>query len=580
MRRSCTVGAYCPKAGDGGTFSRSGVPTTASVGFDLQASQAGRRRAGAQSAQVRGRARARIGLVFESQPQPDRKARMHRKWWTLLVVCISIFMLLLDITVVNVALPAIQRMLGASFSELQWVVDAYALTLAALLLTAGSLADRLGRKRVFALGLVLFTIASLLCGLSPSAVSLDVARGVQGVGGAVMFATSLALLAQEFEGRERGVAFGIWGATTGAAVAVGPLVGGVLTQALGWEWIFFVNVPIGVLAVALTLWHVGESRDPGAGRIDWLGLGTFSGALFCLVFALIRGNAEGWSSTQIVILLCLSVLLLAAFVVIEARIRYPMFDLSLFSKPAFLGASTTALTLSGSIFALFLYLTLYIQNVLGYSPLAAGLRFLPVSLLAFAVAPLAGRLSAVAPMRALLGVGLAVVALGLVLMSGLTTTSAWTALLAGFILAGIGIGIVNAPLASAAIAVVSAERSGMASGINSTFRQVGIATGIAGLGAVFQSSVTSHLSRLLANTPGAGRAGVLAQAVASGGTRQAVAAVPSAEQAVVGRAAREAFIAGLNDVLIVAAVIALAGAVLAFALMRRRDFVGLQEAAA
>src|SRR2546425_3522048 len=242
---------------------------------------------------------------------------MERKWWTLIAVCVATFMLLLDITIVNVALPAIQRNTGAGFDQLQWVVDAYSLALAGLLLAAGSLADQLGRRLVFVIGVGIFSFASLLCGLSGDATLLDFARGLQGVGGAAMFATSLALLAQEFHGRERGTAFGVWGATIGGAVAVGPLVGGALTDAFGWEWIFFVNVPIGIAAIFATLRFVHESSDPEGRRIDPIGLITFSGSLFCLVFALIRGNDKGWSSTLIVSLLVASAVLMASFVVVE-----------------------------------------------------------------------------------------------------------------------------------------------------------------------------------------------------------------------------------------------------------------------
>src|SRR3954471_22469500 len=240
---------------------------------------------------------------------------MARKWWTLLAVTVATFMLLLDITVVNVALPSIRRDLGASFSDLQWVVDAYALTLAALVLTAGSLADRLGRRRVFAIGLAIFSVASLLCGLAPDPTFLNVARAVQGIGGAIMFAVSLALVAQEFPaGRERGMAMGIYGATIGIAVAVGPLVGGLLTDGFGWESVFLLNVPIGLAALAITYWKVAESRDPNATRIDWGGLLTFSVALFVLVLALVRGNDEGWGSTLIIGLFAAGAVLIAAFV--------------------------------------------------------------------------------------------------------------------------------------------------------------------------------------------------------------------------------------------------------------------------
>ena len=226
-------------------------------------------------------------------------ALMERKWWTLIVVCVGTFMLLLDITIVNVALPRIAADLKASFTDIQWVIDAYALTLASVLLTTGTLAD-LSRSPAACSrsGSGLFAFTSLLCALSPSALFLILARAGQGIGGAIMFATSLALLAQEFRGRERGTAFGAWGATIAASAAVGPLLGGFLTEAFGWSSIFYINVPIGIAALLLTLAKVGESRNPEGRRIDWIGTVTFTGALFLLVFAIIRGNAVGWGSTH------------------------------------------------------------------------------------------------------------------------------------------------------------------------------------------------------------------------------------------------------------------------------------------
>jgi EmrB/QacA subfamily drug resistance transporter len=503
---------------------------------------------------------------------------MATKWWTLLVVCLAVFMLLLDITIVNVALPEIRRDLGSSFTDLQWVVDAYALGLAALLLPAGSLGDLLGRRKVFVGGIALFAFASLLCGLSHTPTMLNLARGLQGIGGAMMFATSLALIAQEFEPHERGTAFGLWGATTGFAVAVGPLVGGLLTEGIGWEWIFFVNVPIGIATAAMTLARVPDSeRDPSA-RIDWAGLVTFTGALFSLVLGLIRGNEEGWGSPMIVGLFAASAILLALFVAVELRIRQPMLDLSLFRKPAFAGAQIVAFSLHASMFAMFLYLTLYLQNVLGYSPLEAGLRFLPVSLLSFMVAPLAGKLAERLPVRGFLGSGLILVGCGLILMNGIQPDDDWTTLLPGFILAGIGIGIVNPPLATAAIAVVEPRRSGAASGINSTFRQVGTATGIAGLGALLQARVSDRLGETLAGLqlpPGAHHG--LSEAVSSGNIDAVAAAAPAAARPDLVAAAQSAFIDGLDEILVVAALVAFAGGLLAFALVRERDFVGRER---
>ena len=267
---------------------------------------------------------------------------MTRKWWTLTLISIATFMLLIDITVVNVALPDIQKNLHASLSSLQWVVDAYSLTLAAFLLTAGSLGDRLGRRRVFSLGFGIFTFASFLCGISNDATLLNLARGLQGVGGAAMFATSLALIGQEFHGKDRATAFAVWGATIGGAVAIGPLVGGILTQSFGWEWIFFVNVPIGITAIVLTERKLANVAAQDPQRLDIPGLVTFSSALFLLIFGLIRGNPSGWGSTEIVASLGGAVVLLMVFVAIELRSRNPMLELSLFRKPAFNGVSAVA----------------------------------------------------------------------------------------------------------------------------------------------------------------------------------------------------------------------------------------------
>src|SRR3954451_16572761 len=498
-------------------------------------------------------------------PALSYRGRMDRKWWTLIAVCVATFMLLLDITIVNVALPDIERALNASFSDLQWVIDAYALTLAALLLTGGSLADLFGRRLVFVIGLVIFTIASLLCGLAGSPLVLNLSRALQGVGGAFMFATSLALIAAAFQGRERGTAIGAWGATTGAAVAIGPLVGRGMVDAIGWEAVFLVNLPIGIRAIALTLAMVDESRNPAGGGVDWPGLVTFSGALFGLVFGLIRGNVEGWGSPLILTMLIGAALLLLAFVVIESRVAHPMLEIGLFRKPAFDGASIAAFVLSASMFAMFLYLTLYIQNILGYSPLEAGLRFLPITLLSFIVAPISGKMAERVGVRWFMGGGLALVGIGLMLMRGLQAGDDWTALLGGFLVCGIGIGATNPPLATAAIGVVPPQRAGMASGINSTFRQVGIATGIAAYGAIFTHLVASKFLDALPQAARFGSGQRLSDFVSFGGA--APAGAPR-----VARAGEAAFTGALNDLLLVGAILAFVGAILAAALTRPGDF--------
>jgi EmrB/QacA subfamily drug resistance transporter len=505
---------------------------------------------------------------------------MKRKWWTLLASCIAIFMLLLDVTIVNVALPSIERALHANFSDLQWVIDAYALTLAGLLLAAGSLADKIGRRLVFTLGLAVFTVSSLACGLAPDPLSLHISRAAQGVGGAMMFGTSLALIAQEFQGRDRGVALGIWGATTAVSVSTGPLVGGALVDALSWRWIFLVNVPIGLAAIAVARMRLRESRDPAASGIDLGGVALLCPALFLLVYALIRGNDEGWGSALIVGCFTASAILLVLFVVGERRTADPLLDISLFRKPAFTGATIVAFAMGASIFSMFLYITLFFQNVLGFSPFEAGLRSLPVTGPILFVSPLSGRLTAHVPVRLLLGTGLAFVTLGLLLMGGLTDSSGWTALLPGQVLAGIGVGLATPALASTAVGVVSPKLSGMGSGANNTARQLGLATGIAGLGSIFQAKIASTLTPLVAGTPASPHVHELSQAVASGGTGRALQTVPPEAQARVVDAAHHAFITGFNTIAMVSVAVAAVGCVAGYALVRSRDFVGAQGPAA
>jgi EmrB/QacA subfamily drug resistance transporter len=500
---------------------------------------------------------------------------MERKWRVLIVVCVAVFMLLLDITVVNVALPNIEKELHTSFTDLQWVVDAYALTLAATMLNAGSLGDMLGRKRVFLVGIAWFTISSALCGAATSPLFLILARGAQGIGGAIMFAVSLAIISQEFHGRERGTAFGIWGAVVGLAVAIGPLVGGALTTYAGWRWIFLVNVPIGVAVVAGGLRELNETRDEEHGGFDIPGLVTLTAGLFALVIGLFRGNDWGWSSGRVVGLFAAAAVLLVAFAVVETRQASPMFDFGLFRIPTFTGAQLTAFSMSSGMFALFLFIPIYVERVLGYSAVATGVRFLPLSLVSFVVAPISGRLSARLPVRIFLTGGLALTGVALLLMRGVTLTSGWTELLPGFLLAGVGIGMVNAPLAATAVSVVDPRRAGMASGINNTFRQVGIATGIAALGAVFQSQIVPNMANYISNRGigfyfAGGSVHRLTQAIASGN-------LPTHGQ--FATVARAGYIGSLNDIFLVAACVLFAGAALVVFLIREKDFVASGPAA-
>jgi len=417
-------------------------------------------------------------------------AKIPHKNWTLLAISLGTFMLLIDITIVVVALPDIRSSLHTSFSDVQWTVDAYSLSLAALLLPTGSLADILGRRREFALGLAIFTAASLLCGLSTSGTELIIWRAVQGIGGATVFATSLALLAQTFHGRERGFAFGVWGAVAGVSTALGPLLGGALTTGLSWHWIFYVNLPIGIFAIAITLTRVQEFRPPHHRRLDLVGFVLFTLGLTALVYGLIESGFKGWGSTEVVASLIIAGVSLAAFPVAERFVSQPMFDLALFKKPTFVGGSIAAFGMNGSLYALFLYIVLYFQNAQHFSALGCGWRLAIITAGALVTAIPAGRLSARIPVRFLIGPGLLLVGIGLLLMRGLSADSSWTHLIPGFIVAGIGSGMVNAPLASTAVGVVQPHDAGMASGINTTFRQIGIATAVAALGSIFATKLS------------------------------------------------------------------------------------------
>ncbi len=499
---------------------------------------------------------------------------MNQKWWALVAVCTGVFMLLLDITIVNVALPSIERAFHASLSDLEWVVSAYALTLAVFLLTAGSLADRFGRRLLYGIGIVWFTVFSILCGISTNPLFLNLSRAAQGVGGAIMFATSLAILADAFRGgRDRGIAFGIYGAITGGAVAVGPVIGGALTSGLSWRWIFFLNVPIGVFALAATVRRVQESRNPHARRIDFPGFVTFSLALAALVYGLIVSVSDGWSDALVDTSLVVAGVLLVAFVVIERFSKEPMLDLSLLRVPTFNGGLIAAFAISAGLFALITYITIYFQDILNLSAIATGVRFLPLTGAMFLTAGAAGRLTSHVPRKWLIAPGFVLIGVALMLMRGLTPASTWTHLLAGMILAGVGTGFVNVPLVSTAVGVVAPQRAGMASGINSTLRQAGIATGVAALGTIFASEVRSGISSRLAGSAIASKSAAISHAITNGTITNAVTLVPQAARGAVLAATKASFVGGLNTLMLVAAIVSFVGAVLSFVLVREEDFV-------
>jgi len=488
---------------------------------------------------------------------------------TLVAVCIATFMLLLDVTVVNVALPEIQRDLHADFTDLQWVIDAYALTLAASLLIAGSLADRLGRRRLFGLGLALFSVASLGCALAWSPLALNLFRGLQGIGGAAMLAISLALIGAAYTGRDRDVALATWGATAASAVALGPIIGGALVDGLSWESIFFVNVPIGIVTAALLARGVAESRDPSAtGRPDFAGLVALAGFMSALVLALLRGNEEGWGSSLILGLFAGAVVLLAGFIAIERRASQPLLDLRLLRNPSVVGASLGVLALAISVVAMLTFVVLYIQNALGYDALGTGLRLFPLTIASFFGAVATGRLRRGVPVRDLLVAGLAIAGAGLLAARAVKPGSDWTVLLVGGVLIGLGFGIANPAVAGAALGTVPPARAGMASGLNGSFRLLGVAMGVALWGSLHEHRVTERFGDLVPGAPA--RA---AEVVATGRIDAVAARAPAGLHDRVAAAGERAFVAGFDEILLVAALVAFAGALLALVLVRARDFV-------
>jgi EmrB/QacA subfamily drug resistance transporter len=456
--------------------------------------------------------------------------------WTLVVVCAATAMLMLDIAVVNTALSKIAADLDTGLHGLQWIVDAYTLALASVVLTAGALADRFGRRRLFTAGLTLFTVASLFCALAGDIAFLNTARVAQGVGAAVMFAVSLALLANAFpDTKERINALAAYGATIGAAFAVGPVVGGALTSGIGWRAIFLINIPLGLACLWITRAYVAESKDAAARRVDLGGLLTLTGGLFLLILALLRGNEDGWGSVLIVSELAGAALLLVAFLGIEARVKEPMLPLGLFRDGRFTGAQIGAFAISASFFAVFFYITLYLQQILGLSAIEAGLVYLPGTVIMFFVAGATSALGERVSGRVMVSAGLALVALGMGLMTLAQVDSSWAIGLPGSIIAMIGTGLFNPAISNFALGSVPEHQSGLAAGVNDTFRQAGIAVGVAALGALIPTGAS------------------------------------------LGAADPQAFVGGLHDALWVCVALSGAGAVACWALLRTPAGVGVSE---
>jgi EmrB/QacA subfamily drug resistance transporter len=405
--------------------------------------------------------------------------------WTLAVVCAATAMLMLDIAVVNTALAAIAADLDTGLSGLQWVVDAYTLALAATVITAGSLADRFGHRRLFGIGLAVFTATSLLCAAAQSITMLNVSRAAQGVGAAIMFAVSLAVLSNAFPRMEQRVkALAAYGATMGGSFAIGPLVGGALTSGLDWRWIFIINLPLGLVCLWILRAFVAESMNPRAPRVDRPGLVTLTGGLFLLVFALLRGNEDGWASATILASFGGAVVLLCAFLAVEARVAQPMLPLRFFRNPSFTGAQVAAFGISASLFAMWLYMTLYLQQILGLSAIEAGLVYLPGTILNFLVAGATASVGQRVSPRVLIAAGLALIGAGQALLTIVAVDSSWWVFLPGLLVAMLGTGMFNPAVSQVALSSAPAEQSGLAAGVNDMFRQAGIAVGVAALGAL------------------------------------------------------------------------------------------------
>ncbi len=496
----------------------------------------------------------------------------NRKWWTLGAMCFALFMIMLDNTVVNVALPSIQEDLGASISGLEWTVSGYTLSFAVLLATGGRLGDIFGRRRMFLSGVIIFALSSATAGLAPDESWLVASRIVQGVGAALMMPGTLSIITDAFPAHERGKAMGTWAGVSALALAIGPVLGGFLTEHVTWRAIFYINIPVAIGAVLATLFAVRESRDTSVGRdVDYAGVGVLTAGLTALVLALVQGNSWGWGSTQVIALIAIAVLALPVFVAVEHRVKAPIVQFDLLSDRNFLGAIVVALIITFAMMGVFFFLALYMQDILGYTPLEAGIRFLPSTLMIVAVAPIAGRLADRFGPRWLIVGGLTLVAASLFTFSGIAVDSGYLDLLPGFMLLGIGIALTMSPMTSAAMNAVPVQKAGIASGILSMFRMVGGSLGIAITGAIFQGLVGPRLDSLLSGTGvDAAQRGAVAEQL-GGGSFSGVPGLDPAQAHAVEAAAPQAFVYALGTAMTVSAFVALFGAgVAAFAIRAKR----------
>jgi EmrB/QacA subfamily drug resistance transporter len=497
----------------------------------------------------------------------------NRKWWTLGAMCFALFMIMLDNTVVNVALPSIQNDLGASISGLEWTVNGYTLSFAVLLATGGRLGDIFGRRRMFLTGVIIFALSSATAGLAPDETSLVVSRIVQGVGAALMMPGTLSIITDAFPPHERGKAMGTWAGVSALALAIGPVLGGFLTENVTWRAIFYINIPVAIGAVAATLFAVRESRDTSVGRdVDYPGVAVLTVGLTALVLALVEGNSWGWGSAEILGLIALAVIALPAFVFVENRVKAPMVQFDLLADRNFLGAIVVAMIISFAMLGVFFFLALYMQDILGYSPLEAGVKFLPSTLMIVLVAPVAGRLADRFGPRWLIGGGLLLVAASLFTFSGIAVDSSYLDLLPGFVLLGIGIAMTMSPMTSAAMNAVPVQKAGIASGVLSMFRMVGGSLGVAVTGAIFQALVSSHLDTLLTGSGiSSGQRGGIADSLGSGSVSGALKGLDPAQAKEATTAGGEAFVYALGNAMTVSAIVALAGAAIGVLAIRAKS---------